>query len=153
MEEQNKFRLPPEMSLLSNAESSSWSITLMAWALVETVHARWSNVVLREKRRWLIRHAETGSVVRLRYFSLWGKHPVLYSTNSCSKMHRLHLFQNELKGLAHFNFQAGLCNLIRAFARGVKMRVGVMESWKNCLQSRAACFELFTVWPNICREW
>lgn len=45
-----------------------------------------------------------------------GVYPVLHSANSCGKMHRLHFFQSEFKGLAHFNFQEGICNLVSAFA-------------------------------------
>lgn len=31
-------------------------------------------------------------------------------------MHGIHLFQSELKDLAHFSFQEGLYNLVSAFA-------------------------------------
>lgn len=149
LEEQNKFL---QKCSFFQMQSSIWSRTLMVWAFIEIAHGQWSNIVLREKRQWLIRHAETGSVVRLRCLTSVGC--ILSNrTNSCNKMHRLRLFQSELKGLAHFSFQGGICNLISAFAWRVKTRVGMMASWKNCLQSRPAYSELFSVWPHMGREW
>lgn len=128
---------------------STWSITKMVWAFIKIVHAQWSNIVLRENRQWLIRHPKPRNGVRLRYFTSVG---VVFCVTGYI-LQTKHLFQSEHEVLAHFNFQGGICNLAFAWFAWVKTRVGVMEFWKNWLQSRTAYSELFPVWHNICREW
>lgn len=84
VEELNTFKIPPEMQVISNAQSSTWSITQMVWAFIKIVHAWWSNIVLRENRQWLIRHPKPRSGVR----------QIFHISGGCILWYRLH-FSNK----------------------------------------------------------